>query len=163
MVISTEKEYNRYSIAEGDFGFALDCIREARKHSLDNIFLFEVLAQMAIICCCRPFTPNEKGADAQAISRLSISDLARLLPEDVNIYEKYMTLRNKAIAHSEFSYHETHFHPETGGTRRTRFTLLRHEWNLNELEDLITKLIKECRFRRIDYSVSRSDERIKED
>jgi len=157
MTISTPKEYHRYSIAQGDFGFSLDCIKEARKHSLNNTFLFDVLAQMAIICCCRPFTPNERGDGAQAISKLSISNFNGLSPSDMKVHEKYMILRNKAIAHSEFEYHPTEFDSESGGAKMTRFTLLRHELNLDELENLVRKLADECRNKRIDYGSSRRD------
>lgn len=118
---------------------------------------------MAIICCCRPFTPNQKVDDAQANSKLLISDFVSLSPNDVKVHKKYMTLRNKAIAHSEFDYHPTEFDPGSGGARMTRFTVLRHELNLDELEKLIRKLTDECRNKRIDYGVSRSRERNEEE
>jgi hypothetical protein len=115
---------------------------------------------MAIVCCCCPFTRNEKDKASQAIASLCISNFVTLCPDDVSVFKKYMTLRNKAIAHSEFEYHPVRFDPETGGITRTRFTLFRHELKLDELETLVEKLVAECEQKRAEYALS-GDRRFK--
>jgi hypothetical protein len=52
--VFTEREYNRYSIAHGDFDAALRFIHKARECK-DDLIVFEALFSMAINLLLSPF------------------------------------------------------------------------------------------------------------
>src|SRR4051812_1274218 len=107
MPIANEQEFNRYTISLADFEKASECMAEARKH-LPNNLVFEALLFMAIVAYCRPFSPNEKNTvNVKATSRLTLGQLVVPSDREKEIHTECYTLRNKALAHSEFCYNPT--------------------------------------------------------
>ena len=95
----------RVHISHRDFKRALDFIAKARVH-VENTIEHEALLEAAIIRYARPFSPNEKGDNAKADSRLTI-DVAAVLAEvaDFELHGRIIKLRNKVIAHSESEHY----------------------------------------------------------
>lgn len=148
--MTNEAKFNRFSISLKDFEKSISFLREAKKHPISSI-VHEALVFAAIVCFYRPFSPNEKGQKAPAMSHLSLSDFSPLSKDESAIYETCKELRNKALAHSEFKYYPTHLNPDTGMVSSTWFGFIGKGPNLAKLSALIEKLIKQCRNKRADY------------
>jgi hypothetical protein len=151
MAISNNSQRDRYSIAEGDFRAAVQYIKKAREFDGDLIVRNALIA-MAILCYARPFSNNEQRKNSKVAPRILAENLAELSPTQRDAHKKYRDLRNKAIAHSQFSHHPTKFDEESGLSRISRFTLLFHCVNLDELEDLVRSVQEICRCQRISYN-----------
>ena len=150
MPIETDRELHRYTISLYDFKKAVECLTEARKYA-QNDLAFEALLFMAIVSYCRPFSPNEREPDAKATKRLYVQNLA-LMDFEQEIHEKCMTLRNKALAHSEWKYNPTSVNHETGLMSGRRFSLYSENIDLDGLVALIQKWIEQCHNMRADYT-----------
>jgi hypothetical protein len=150
-----EQKLNRYSISLQDFSKAEGFLAEAKKHEYGGL-AHEALVFTAIICYCRPFSPNEKKTkagepEAKASSSLNLDDFSALSPMELNIHERCIELRNKALAHAEFKYHPTSLDMDTGAISSTVFSLVGKVPDLDLLSRLIEALIEQCRNRKADY------------
>jgi len=77
---------------------------------------------MAIVTYYRPFSPNGKSKrNLEAKSRLNREDLIVPSAREKEIHSECETLRNKALAHSEFAYYPTSPNRTTGGFRANNF------------------------------------------
>jgi hypothetical protein len=150
MKITNDRERNRYIIAEGDFRRSLECIKKAREYEADLI-IYEALFSMAILLYVRPFSENEKGNASPASSRISNDVLINLSKVENALHEKFVQLRNQAIAHSESTYYKVKFDDETGLTRIPQLYLFHHSVNIDQLEKLVKKVEDECCYQRIFY------------
>ncbi|MGH6842014.1 MAG: hypothetical protein ACREDV_07985 [Methylocella sp.] len=153
MPITSEQEFNRYTISLSDFEKASECVNEARKR-LPNDLVFEALLFMAIITYYRPFSPNEKPPNnPRAKSRLNLEDLIdHPSDREKEIHEECETLRNKALAHSEFAYNPTRLNPSTGVISSKPFSLLTQQFDLDGLGQLLNKLEDACHSKRATYT-----------
>ena len=152
--MSNDGQRDRYSIAEGDFRDALQYIGKAREYERDLIAKDAFIA-MAILCYAHHFSSNGQKK-VKTSSRVHIEDFDIFSPALSEAHKKYRTLRNKAIAHSQSSYHPTKFDEESHYTKISRFTLLFHSVDLDELEDLVKHVQEICRRERVVYNASRS-------
>jgi hypothetical protein len=150
MPIADEAEFNRYSISLADFEKADECVAEARKRPANDI-VFEALLFMAIITYYRPFSPNEKTQNPKAKARLKLDDLISPSVQDNEIHGQCETLRNKALAHSEFAYNPTKLTASTGMISSKRFSLLTQQFDLAGLAELLKKLEDACHSKRAMY------------
>jgi hypothetical protein len=151
MPIADEAEFNRYSISLADFEKADECVAEARKRPANDI-VYEALLFMAIITYYRPFSPNEKTQNnPKAKARLKLDDLIAPSAQDKEIHVQCETLRNKALAHSEFAYNPTKLNAYTGVISSKPFSLLTQQFDLVGLAELLKKLEDACHSKRAMY------------
>lgn len=69
---------------------------------------YEALLVSAIIFYARPFSSNEKtGSPHPSESRVPSVVLSGLMNDEIKLHEEVVTLRNKAVAHAEWSHHPT--------------------------------------------------------
>lgn len=149
MQITSEQEFNRYTISLADFEKASECVAEARKR-LPNDLVFEALLFMAIITYYRPFSPNEKSKqNLKATSRLNLEHLIAPSSLEKEIHIECEILRNKALAHSEFAYNPTSLKSSTGVISSMRFSLLTQQFDLDGLAKLLKKLEEACHSKRL--------------
>jgi hypothetical protein len=151
MRIANEQEFHRYTISLADFEKASDCVTEARKR-VPNDLLFEALLFMAIISYYRPFSQNDKSKhNLKAKSKLTLEDLIVPSARENEIHSECGTLRNKALAHSEFAYNPTSRNSSTGVISSKPFSLLTQQFDLDGLTNLINKLKEACHSKRATY------------
>jgi len=148
--MTTAQEFNRYSIALFDWEKSLAFATEARSHP-SNSTAFEALLFAAIVCYYRPFSPNEKGANPPAASHVRIEDFPTLSGEEQALHENCKSLRNKALAHSEFTFNPTRLCETTGIIASKPFSLLSQPFDLEALVHLISKLELACHHKRADH------------
>jgi hypothetical protein len=148
--MTTESEFNRYSIAFFDFEQAVAYAMEAKTHSAATL-AHEALLFAAIVSYYRPFSPNEKNKNTPAASQLTTKNFSPFTHEDMSLHEKLKELRNKALAHSEFCFNPTHRNPESGIISSRPFSLLSHSVDIAGLIHLASKLAMECHHKRADH------------
>lgn len=148
--MTSAQEFNRLSIAFFDWRKSLEFANEARKHS-QNTTEYEALLFAAIVCYYRPFSPNEKGANPPAASHLKIEDFAALSEEELVLHENCKTLRNKALAHSEFALNPTKLSDAMSVIVSKPFSLLSQPFNLEVFVQLLSKLERTCHNKRADH------------
>jgi hypothetical protein len=153
MIISTDEKFHRVTIAFEDFEEALAYIEQAKLHRRGSLE-HQALVSMAVICYSRPFSPNEKRADAKAQSRLSAEDLGDLSSSEKQLHDLCTTTRNKAVAHSEYDYNPTEFNA-SGQIWSRHFCIYDAEINLAEFESLIRGRIDACHAVRAPYVTHR--------
>lgn len=69
---------------------------------------YEALVMSAIVLYARPFSRNEKnGSPYPSESCVPGAVLSGLTADEKKLHEEIITLRNKAIAHAEWSHHPT--------------------------------------------------------
>lgn len=148
--MATTQEFNRLSIAYFDWQKSLDFAKEARKH-MPNTTAYEALLFAAIVCYYRPFSPNEKGANPPAASQLKIEDFSVLSQDELTLHENCKSLRNKALAHSEFALNPTKLCETTGVIASRPFSLLAQPFDLEAFIQLLSKLELACHHKRADH------------
>lgn len=148
--MTTESEFNRYSIALFDFEKAVAYATEAKTHSAATL-THEALLFAAIVSYYRPFSPNEKNKNSLAASQLTTNSFSPFTPEDISLHGKLKELRNKALAHSEIQFNRTRRDPETGIISSRPFTLLSQPIDIVGLIVLASKLAEECHHKRADH------------
>lgn len=148
--MATDQEFNRYSIACFDWDKALSFAAEAEKY-VPNTVVFEALLFAAIVCYYRPFSPNERAKNAAAQSQLRIEDFPTLAPDEQTIHDTCKTLRNTALAHSEFNQNLTVLSPQTGVISSKPFSLLSQPFDLSVFIRLVSKLHLACHHKRANH------------
>jgi len=71
--------------------------------------LKRALLVAAIVAYARPFTSNAKGAERRAATMLMGNPKRILGGEEYLLHEKVLSLRNEAIAHSDYDRRPTRF------------------------------------------------------
>ena len=69
--------------------------------------VYEALLLSAIVFYVRPFSGNERGNDSKAESRVDLAVINQLNEEERQLHERLLDLRNKAVAHAEWTFHPT--------------------------------------------------------
>lgn len=100
------RNLNRLTISRHDFEKCLGCLKELDNHRYGEIS-YEALLLCAIIFYSRPFSCNEKSKDAKAAARVDSSVIDQLTDGELDLHKRLLGLRNKAIAHAEWTYHPT--------------------------------------------------------
>jgi hypothetical protein len=154
--ISSNGELARYSISVHDFEKALKFISAAKKHGKSSVE-YEALMMAAIVSYYRPFSSNERSSKEgtkplKAKSSLSIDDFGPLTDFQKELHERFKTLRNKLLAHSEFAYNPTSFDPETKIFSGKTFSLLNETFDLDSIEAILKSFEEICHKKRGDYS-----------
>lgn len=148
-----EKKFNRFAISLTDFKRAKYFLNESQKHPCGSL-AYEALVFAAIICYFRPFSQNENDKNSRAAIKLDLSDFQLLTHDENLIHEQCKSLRNKALAHAEITYHTINVDTDTGGVSRTVFTCTGNAPDLHQLSALIDKFIQQCQNRVADYAIN---------
>jgi hypothetical protein len=96
-----EKRFRRSHISAYDFDRAIDFIKEAHKHKPRSI-IYEALMIGAIIYYGRPFSTNERKADALSNARIEKELWDFEDPQEQAFHDRIILLRNKVVAHAEY-------------------------------------------------------------
>jgi hypothetical protein len=156
-----ELKFRRYSIAAGDFEKAVELAEQASRPSPDSLE-WEALLFMAIIVYFRPFSPNEKKKKKETPpSALSVTldDFVPLSPEEESVHKACESLRNRVLAHAEFSFYPSRIDPQTGVLSRQRSSLMSPiiedgvaiwPFDIELFSTLAAKLAEQCHHRRAD-------------
>lgn len=136
----TNKEINRLSISRQDFEQCVRFLKELSKHEYADT-PYEALLLSAIVCYARPFSCNEKDKSAKADPRITDNVTDGLSHEDLELHKSILTLRNKAIAHAEWSQHPTGV-SENGVISSARFSIWKHFHGTDDIERFIRLVSK---------------------
>jgi hypothetical protein len=150
MNITDEREFNRYSIAIHDFEKAIEFLDESEKN-IGNCTIYESLLISAVISYFRPFTENEKDKESNAISKININAFSALTEADMSTHNKCKEIRNKALAHSEWSKYPTRVRQDETVIRSRFYSILSEDILWLELRNLANKLLNQCHNRRAEY------------
>lgn len=102
-----KKRINRLTIASLDLENCIRFLDELSSQRYGST-AYEALLISAIIFYSRPFSGNErKESPHPSESRVPDGVLSGLLEEERKLHEEVVTLRNKALAHAEWSYYPT--------------------------------------------------------
>src|SRR5688572_13980645 len=113
MTISSEQEFNRFSISAWDFEQACRYLAAAQNY-LPNSVEYEALLFAGIVSYARPFSSNERDANARAARRVRLSAFEPLSDEERKLHDRCILLRDKALAHSEIELNPTRLNSDTG-------------------------------------------------
>lgn len=102
----TRKELNRLTISRNDFDKCLEFLSELTSQEYGTI-IYESLLLSAIVFYARPFSCNEKRNASKAESRIDLAVVDQLNEEEQQLHDRLLELRNKAIAHAEWTFHPT--------------------------------------------------------
>ena len=103
----SKSKINRLTSASLDLGNCLRFLQGLSDQTYGSV-AYEALLISAIVLYIRPFSENEKkGSPSPSDSRVPETVLANLDAEESLLHERLKELRNKAIAHAEWSYHPT--------------------------------------------------------
>lgn len=150
MSIANDQELNRYSISIEDFKRSIEFLKESNKH-LPNSLLYESLLICALLYYCRPFSSNEREKNAKATSKINIDSFSDITDDEKSLHNKCMTIRNKALAHSEWSKYPTGRDPKTNVISSREYSILSEGIDRQSLIALVEKLKNQCHHKRADY------------
>ena len=143
MTISTNAQFNRYLISREDFVEALKFLKESERFLASEI-AYEATLISAVISFCRPFGPNELRANAAATRKINLSDVGAFSGPEVDLYDQLMAIRNKALAHSEFSQYPVALSPTASLASSRRFSIVAEPIDRNAFRLLAEKLRLAC-------------------
>jgi hypothetical protein len=129
--VISEEQFNRFSISSFDFEKALNFANEAKKYSVTDL-AYEALLFTAIVCYCRPFSPNERARNAKAASKLSLQDFPALAHSERVLHDQCKSLRNEALAHSAWNRNPTRLNRATGVVSSKPFSLITPPFELDQ-------------------------------
>lgn len=102
-----EERLNRLTSASLDLENSIRFLEELSEQKYGST-AYEALLISAIIFYVRPFSCNEKkGSTHPSEPRVPEVILSDLQEEEIKLHTEVVTLRNKAIAHAEWSHHPT--------------------------------------------------------
>ena len=128
----SRKTINRLTISTHDWEHCLKFLQELSNHAYGST-TYEALLIAAVIFYIRPFSGNERGKDASADSKVDDKVLEGLTDEECKLHETLLTLRMKAIAHSEWTYHPTRVH-DNGIIKSMPFAIWKYFRNSADME-----------------------------
>jgi len=99
--VDDPKTINRLKISEDDLNQSIAFLKTAKNLDPESIE-FEALVISAIIFYARPFSCNETSSSAKADSRVLLNLKDLLIAEELDLHDRIINRRNKAIAHGEW-------------------------------------------------------------
>jgi hypothetical protein len=94
----------RAKISREEFEQAMQFLQKYEEVNHEECVLRRALLVGAVVAYGRPFSRNERAADAPASSRLSATPNEILTNEtERDLHEQVLSIRNKAVAHAEWS------------------------------------------------------------
>jgi hypothetical protein len=149
MSIENQRDLNRYTISIYDFDQSINFLRMAEQYSGDPL-VCEALLVSAVIYYCRPFSSNERGS-AEASSRMEIDSFADISKDERALHDQCMTIRNKALAHAEWTYYPTQHDSRTNVIASRRYPILSESIEWTSLGELAGKIMGQCDHQRANY------------
>lgn len=142
-----KQRFNRAHISTRDFEKASEFIEAARCHPESGLE-YEAFMISAIVCYARPFSGNERSASSPAASNLAVP-LHSLEREDLELHERILAIRNKAVAHSEFEKYPVRQIPVAGSaggfaTTSTSFHIVSERLDLDAFVNIAKKMHALC-------------------
>lgn len=150
--ITSDEQFNRFSISSFDFERALEFANGARDHPANSL-TYDALLFAAIVSYYRPFTPNERNPGASATKKVLLEDFPALTSSERALHDKCKALRNEALAHSAWNRNPTRFNHDTGIVASKPFSLLSPSFDLEGFVRLVEKLRAACERIRGDYVI----------
>jgi hypothetical protein len=121
----SKERVNRLTSASLDLENCLRFLDELKNHKYGST-PYEALLVSAVIFYARPFSQNEKkGSPHPSEPRVPDSVLSGLSQNESKLHENIVTLRNKAVAHAEWSHHPTGV-SDSGIIKAMPFSIWRH-------------------------------------
>jgi hypothetical protein len=111
----------------------------------EDDILKEALLVAALVSYCRPFSENKEND--KIIKKISLEVVTRPLEaHEIRLHKKLITIRNKAIAHSDIDK------KPTGSTVQNKvlvqasklYNILAEDLDINEISNLSKKMISIC-------------------
>lgn len=152
MKIITDKELHRFSISVYDFEDSLSFLAESLNHEQGSIAQ-EALLISAVIYFARPFSTNEREKNPKAIPNLKIDWFSQLTEAELELFGELIEMRNKCLAHAEYSKYPAGINRKTGVLSSRRYSISDSHINIPLFRSLLEKLIKQSHDKRADYSV----------
>ena len=149
----SDKYLNRLSISAYDLEDSNRFLKQLGVAGIDPTQK-EALLISSIICHARPFTGNEKN-EVDALSRIHIEDFDEITRDFLTLHKKVMSVRNKAIAHAEWTRYPTRINPTSGIISSRRYSILGESFDTKLLIALNDKLILQLQYKRADMSYNR--------
>jgi len=103
--MDTHMAMNRLTISRQDFGKCGEFLDALAAEQYGTV-QYEALLLSSIILYSRPFSSNERK-ETRAAKRIGDCVLDHLSEEDRELHRRVLQLRNKAIAHAEWTFHPT--------------------------------------------------------
>jgi hypothetical protein len=144
------KRFNRTHISRDDFARARRFIKGARPYDVASTE-YEALLIAAVIFYARPFSNNERKADAQSTPRLA-DKLVPFKGEELKLHKRILLLRNRAVAHGESAFNRVQFVPPfTAVEGEGGFATWGQTWHiaserldLDKFEHIADEMIRRC-------------------
>ena len=134
-------QFRRFHLSERDFKEADEYLISAQqRHSL---VVRRALLTAATIAYSRPFTKNEQGDEVWATSKIALKLSKILTDTEHGLHEQLLNIRNKALAHSEFSLrpHDLRITSEHGyAVSGTHFDIVDECMDTNTFQVICRKL-----------------------
>lgn len=126
---------NRLTSASLDLENSISFVEELSNQEYGST-AYEALLISAIIFYARPFSGNEKkGSPHPSESRVPEVVLSELQEEERKLHEEIVSLRNKAVAHAEWSLHPTGV-TNSGVIQAVPFSIWRYFKDSEDIEKL---------------------------
>lgn len=138
-----QKLINRAYLSKHDFEESIRFIDELKK--TDKATLKEALLISAVIAYARPFSENEEHD--QTIKKIPQEKITRPLDsEEKRLHNQLITIRNKAVAHSDFDKKPTR--PIVRGKQLIQqskpYSIFAENIDIDGMESLIKKMTSIC-------------------
>lgn len=104
--MSVDPILNRLTISRQDFEKSRQFLEQLASQQYGSV-PYEALLLSAIVFYARPFSSNEKDKTANAESRIDSAVVDQLTDVERKLHVLILELRNKAVAHAEWTYHPT--------------------------------------------------------
>lgn len=134
---------NRLTISRQDFERSRQFLEQLTSQQYGSV-LYEALLLSAIVFYARPFSSNEIDTNANAQSRIDSAVVDQLTDDELKFHKMILELRNKAIAHAEWTYHPTNA-MENGVIASRPFSIWSYFQRISDIQyffDLAGKVLK---------------------
>ena len=160
-----ESKFNRTNLSKIDLSEAHTYLHELSNADSPNLRRAALTA--AIVAYARPFKKNHDGGMGRAEAKLHANLELLLTPEEQALHNRIIDLRDRAVAHSDYSLKPTfrvqgEVSPESGYVTLTvRFDLLDSEIDIEGFKRLARKLERHCsdELHKLNFALSASLER----
>ena len=138
----SKERVNRLTSASLDLENCLRFLDELKNHEYGST-PYEALLVSAVIFYARPFSQNEKKESPHpSETRVPDSVLSGLSQDESTLHKNIVTLRNKAVAHAEWSHHPTGV-SDSGVIKAIQFSIWWHfqgSAKLAQFSSLVSKV-----------------------
>ncbi len=135
-----ERTINRLNIARGDVDRCVKFLEAANHHAPRSIE-YEALVACAIINYAKPFSQNERPGSSKALPSVPQSVIRDYSVQELELHDRIINRRNKAIAHSEWNEFQTSVDCDTKMIDRQRYFIYPEFLDIKPFTSLAKKLL----------------------